>query len=196
MVNGYGARLVGNIRDNVICRNKQRVKDVVACLLLSYYFLVGPKIAWCQNVVIAMSSDPAPLFPTYSYIFMKVSQLKKNGLIKARIICKIFRFMDDSNSFSDGAEFKNNHCDIYPKVIELGEENTDKHESSFLDLDIKIRHGKFQVCLFDKRDSFPFSILRMTENSSNVSSAQFILQLELNDQGLPEQETTLTYSPQ
>ena len=45
MVNGYGARLVGNIRDNVICRNKQRVKDVVACLLLSYYFLVGPKIA-------------------------------------------------------------------------------------------------------------------------------------------------------
>ena len=104
--------------------------------------------------------------------------------------------MDDPNSFSDGAEFKNNHCDIYPKVIELGEENTDEHESSFLDLDIKIRHVKFQVCLLDKRDSFPFSILRMTENSSNVSSAQFILQLELNDQGLPEQETTLTYSPQ
>ena len=42
---------------------------------------------------------------------------------------------------------------------------------SFLDLNIKIKDGKFHFGLFDKRDSFPFSIVRMPDKSSNVSSS-------------------------
>ena len=76
--------------------------------------------------------------------------------------------MDDLN---DGGEFETSYSNIYPKKLQLGKENTDKHEASFLDLDIKIKDGKFHVGLFDKRDSFPFSIVRMPEKSSNVPSS-------------------------
>ena len=57
------------------------------------------------------------------------------------------------------------------KVIQVGKENTDKHEASFLDLNIKIKDGKFHFGLFDKRDSFPFSIVKMPDQSSNVRSS-------------------------
>ena len=57
------------------------------------------------------------------------------------------------------------------KELQLGKENTDKHEASFLDLNIKIKDGKFHFGLFDKRDSFLFSIFRMSDKSSNVPSS-------------------------
>ena len=71
-VNNYGARWVKNIKDNVVCLNKQQIKDAVAYLLLNCYFTVGPKI-FCQIIGISMGSDPAPFLPTYSYTSMKVS---------------------------------------------------------------------------------------------------------------------------
>ena len=40
-----------------------------------------------------------------------------------------------------------------------------------MDLDIKIKDGKFHFGLFDKRDSFPFSIVRMPDKSSNTPSS-------------------------
>ena len=67
----YGTRWVKNIKDNVICLNKQQIKDAVAYLLSNCYFTIGPKI--CQTIVIPMGSDPASFLPTYSYIFMKVN---------------------------------------------------------------------------------------------------------------------------
>ena len=36
---------------------------------------------------------------------------------------------------------------------------------------IKIRDGKFRFSLFDKRDSFPFPIVRMPDKSSNVPAS-------------------------
>ena len=44
--------------------------------------------------------------------------------------------------------------------MQLGKENTDKHKASFLDLNIKIKGGKF-----------PFFIVRMPDKSSNVPSS-------------------------
>ena len=46
-----------------------------------------------------------------------------------------------------------------------------KHEASVLNLDIKMKDGKFHFGLFDKRDSFPVSIVRMSDKSSNVPSS-------------------------
>ena len=40
-----------------------------------------------------------------------------------------------------------------------------------INLDIKIKDGKFQFGLFDKRGSFPFSIVRMPDMSINVPSS-------------------------
>ena len=59
----------------------------------------------------------------------------------------------------------------YPEELQLCKENTDKHEASFLDLDIKIKDGRFHFGLFDKRDSFPFSIVRMPEMTSKIPSS-------------------------
>ena len=70
-VNNYGARWVNNIKDNVICLNKQQIKDAVTYLLLNCYFTVVPKI-FCQIIGIPMGFDPAPFLPTYSYTSMKV----------------------------------------------------------------------------------------------------------------------------
>ena len=72
IVNNYGARWVKNIKDKVICLNKQQIKDAVADLPLNCYFTVGPKI-FCQIIRIPVGSDPAPFLPTYSYTSMKVS---------------------------------------------------------------------------------------------------------------------------
>ena len=81
-----------------------------------------------------------------------------------------FRFIDDLNSTNDGGEFESNYSNIYPEELQLGKENTDKHEASFLDLNIKVKNGKFHFGLFDKRYSFPFSIVKMLDKSSNVPS--------------------------
>ena len=94
-----------------------------------------------------------------------MNELKKNDLIKARKLCNIFRFIDDLNSINDGGEFESNYSNIYPEELQLGKENTDKHEASFLDLNNKIKDGKFHFGLFDKRDSFPFSVVRMPDKS-------------------------------
>ena len=48
-VNNYGARWVKNIKDNVICLNKQQIKDAVTYLLPNCCFTVGPKI-FCQII--------------------------------------------------------------------------------------------------------------------------------------------------
>ena len=100
-----------------------------------------------------------------------MNELRKNDLIKARKRCNLFRFVDDLNSIIDGGEFENNFSNIYPEELLLGKENTDKHEASFLDLNIKIKDWKFHFGLFDKRDSFPCSIVIIPDKSSNVPSS-------------------------
>ena len=83
-VKNRGARWVKNTKDNVICLNKQQIKDAVASLLFNCYFTVGPKI-FRQITGIPMGSDPAPLFANlflYFYESKWMNKLKKNDLIK------------------------------------------------------------------------------------------------------------------
>lgn len=101
-------------------------------------------------------------------------------LIKARKLSNILRFNDDLNTSSDSEEFERNYCNIYPEKSQLYKENTDKHKASLLDLDIKIRKGKFQVSHFDKKDPFPFPIVIVPDTSSNVPYSIVLLQLVLN----------------
>ena len=102
----------------------------------------------------------------------------------------IFRFIRNLNFINDGQEFESNYSkNIYPEKLQLGKENTDKHEASFLDLNIIIKDGKFHFGLFDKRDSFPFSIVKMPDKSSNVPSS-------IVYSTMLEQVTTLNHSPQ
>ena len=104
-----------------------------------------------------------------------MNELKKNDLITARKLCNVFRFTDDLNSISHGGEFESSYSNIYPEKLQLRKENTDKHWTSFLDLNIKIKDGKFHFGLFDKRTSFPFSIIRMSDKSSYVPILPLVL---------------------
>ena len=100
-----------------------------------------------------------------------MNELTKNDLIKTRKFCNIFRFIGDLKSINDGGKFESNYSNIYSEELQLGKENTDKHEASFLDLKVKIKDGKFHFGLFDKRNSCPFSIVRIPDKSSNVPSS-------------------------
>ena len=76
-----------------------------------------------------------------------MNELKDNDLIKGRKFCNIFRFLGDLDSVNDGGKFESNYSYTYPKELQLGKENTDKHVAEVLDLDIKIKDGKFHFCL-------------------------------------------------
>ena len=62
--------------------------------------------------------------------------------------------------------------DIYPPELELKIEHQGGH-ATFLDLDITIKDDIFVYKLFDKRDTFPFFIVRMPHLSSNIPSSIF-----------------------
>ena len=82
------------------------------------------------------------------------------------------RFIDDLCAINDGNEFGNSFKCIYPKELETKLEHSGTH-ATFLDLDIKIENGIFVYKLFDKRDKFPFFIVRMPHLQSNIPATIF-----------------------
>ena len=172
VVKSYGARWVKEYKNDQICYNKQKIKDAVTYLLSNCYFHVGFKI-FRQIIGIPMGSDPAPFFANlflYYYESKWINEIKRTDLIRARKLCNIFRFIDDLSTFNDNGEFELHCHDIYPVELELGKESNNIYQANFLDLSINITDGKFEFGLYDKRDSFPFSIVRMPHKSSNVPS--------------------------
>ena len=97
----------------------------------------------------------------------------KRDLSRARRFGNTFRFIDDLNAINDGGEFERCYRDIYPEEMELGKENNSNQEATFLDLNISISNKKFLVGLYDKRNFFPFSIVRMPYADSNMPSKIF-----------------------
>ena len=123
-----------------------------------------------------MGSDPAPFFANlflYYYERKWMLKLKQKDIHRARKYGNVFRFIDDLNAMNDGGEFALNFHSIYPPELELTRENKSNDRASFLDLDIALDGGTFQVGLFDKRDAFPFSIVRMPYKDSNIPSSIF-----------------------
>ena len=57
--------------------------------------------------------------------------------------------------------------EVYRKELELKVEHHGNH-ATFLDLDITIKANIFVYKLFDKRDKFPFIIVRMPRLGSNI----------------------------
>ena len=102
-----------------------------------------------------------------------VKKIQKKDIRRARRFAHTFRFIDDLNALNDGGEFERFFKEIYPIELELGRENENDQCASFLDLDINIENNKFVIGLFDKRDGFPFSIVRMPFCSSNMPSSIF-----------------------
>ena len=107
-----------------------------------------------------------------------MNKLKKEDLRRARKLRHVFRFIDDLIALNDDDEFLRSYAEIYPKEMELKPENQNTESGSYLDLDLKIDEKVFNSKLYDKRDAFPFSVVRMPHYLRATCHLKcFILQL-------------------
>ena len=59
--------------------------------------------------------------------------------------------------------------------MELKVENENNYSASYLDLAIELNEGIAETKLFDKRDTFKFSVVRMPNKRSNIPQKIFTL---------------------
>ena len=108
-----------------------------------------------------MSLVTAPL-STYLFIYYYgnkwINKIKKTDIGRARHFGNIFRFINDLTVLNDCSQLGRSFQKIYLPELELKKENLGYVEGSFLDLMINMKDKKISTKLFDKRDSFPFSI--------------------------------------
>ena len=117
-----------------------------------------------------MGIDPAPFWANLFLYFYEEEYMKSlisSDKVKARHFHCTKRFIDDLCAINDGGEFGKACLEIYPKELELKVEHQGTH-ACFLNLDISVLDNMFVYKLYDKRDSFPFSIVRMPHIDSNI----------------------------
>ena len=169
-----GARWVNKPSVHGITFTRESFKDAVKYLMQNCLFTLGDKI-FRQVIGIPMGSDPAPFMANlflYYYESEHVRKGKKNDIFTARKFRHTFRFINDLLAINDDGEFENCFSDIYPEELELKKEHGGD-SVSFLDLSISIKGRSFVTSLYDRRDNFPFSIVRMPYKSSNIPSKIF-----------------------
>ena len=154
--------------------SRQSLKVSVRFLISECHFSFG-NLVFTQSIGIPMGIDPAPFWANlYLYYYENefIDLLIHTDKCKASKFHGVFRFIDDLCALNDSEEFSNCHQEIYPPVLELKKEHHGNH-ATFLDLDISAENGLFVYKLFDKRDAFPFFIVRMPYLSSNIPSFIF-----------------------
>jgi len=154
--------------------SKSSLKMAVRHLVENCFFTAG-NVVMLQAIGIPMGIDPAPFWANlflYQYENRYVTQLISEDKIKARHFHSTKRFIDDLCALNDGNLFERVYRDIYPDELELKIEHSGSH-ATFLNLDITIKNGQFVYKLFDKRDAFPFSIVRMPHIESNIPGSIF-----------------------
>ena len=156
------------------CFTKRSLKVALDHLISNCYFTVG-NVVMRQKIGIPMGIDPAPFWANlflYSYEHDYIRDLIKEDRVKAKHFHSTFRFIDDLCNLNDGGLFGRVFKDIYPDELELKAEH-DGDSGTFLQLDIRIEDGQFVYKLYDKRDAFPFSIVRMPYLCSNIPKQIF-----------------------
>ena len=173
-INKWGKAFWGKKTRDSIGFTRNSLKIAMKHLIQNCYFTVGNTVLR-QAIGIPMGIDPAPFWANiflYAYEVEYISQLITTDKGKARCFHSTKRFIDDLCALNDGGEFGRAYKDIYPEELDLKIEHSGLH-ASFLNLDITIRNGLFIYKLFDKRDDFPFSIVRMPYISSNIAESIF-----------------------
>ena len=147
------------------CFTKHSLKVALNHLISNCYFSVG-NVVMRKIIGIQMGIDPAP-FGANLFLYTY-----EHDYIKAKHFHSTFRFIDDLCSINDGGEFGRVFKDIYPNELQLKVEH-EGDSASFLNLDIRVEENQFVYKLYDKRDAFPFSIVRMPYLSSNIPKKIF-----------------------
>ena len=151
--------------------SRSKLKALVKHLITNTYFIVG-NLLIRQSIGIPMGIDPAPFWANlylYHYEEKFVTNLITIDKIRARKFFNANRFIDDECNLNDSGEFSKSYSEIYPKELQLKCEHQGNH-ATFLDLDISVVNNIFVYKLFDKRDDFPFTIVRMPDLSGNIPS--------------------------
>ena len=155
-----------------------QIKMLVEHLITETFFNVG-NLLFRQCIGIPMGIDPAPFWANlylYHYENAYVTKLIKSNdpveRFKGFKFKHCFRFIDDCCNINDSNAFSESYKDIYPVELELKYEHTGNY-AIFLELDISIVDGVFVYKLFDKRDAFPFFIVRMPDLGGNIPSHVF-----------------------
>ena len=154
--------------------SRLKLKTLVKHLITNTFFVVGNLIIR-QSIGIPMGIDPAPFWANlylYDYESKFVTNLISVDKIRARKFVNASRFIDDECNLNDSGEFSKSYSDIYPAELHLKCEHQGTH-ATFLDLDISVVDSTFVYKLFDKRDDFPFAIVRMPDLSGNIPSHVF-----------------------
>ena len=154
--------------------SRNSLKIAIKHLIQNCYFTVG-NVVMRQSIGIPMGIDPAPFWANlflYQYEHRYMNEQIKNDTVKARHFHSTKRFIDDLCALNDGNLFNRVYSDIYPDELELKREHTGNH-GTFRNLDITIKDGRFVYKLFDKRDAFPFTIVRLPHIESNIPESIF-----------------------
>ena len=168
-VSSKGKAFWGKKVKGVIGFSKTALKKAVQHLIENCYFTVG-NATLIQAIGIPMGIDPAPFWANLFLYFYEEEYMKSlisSNKPKARHFHCTKRFIDDLCAVNDGGEFGRSYLDIYPQELELKVEHQGTH-ACFLNLDISILDNMFVYKLYDKRDDFPFSIVRMPHIDSNI----------------------------
>ena len=153
---------------------KQQIKSLTSHLIKETYFQVG-NLLFHQCIGIPMGIDPAPFWANlhlYVYESDFITSLISSDKGRAIKFRYAIRFIDDECNLNDDGEFGRSYQEIYPEELELKCEHHGTH-ATFLDLEIYIVDGIFVYKLFDKRNDFPFFIVRMPDLSGNIPSHVF-----------------------
>ena len=140
-------------------------------LIDNVYIQVGSAV-YQQTIGIPMGTDCAPLVADlflFSYEFEFMKSLIRTDLSVAAKFSNTCRYIDDLLTLNN-PDFQACIGQIYPPELEL-KKTTESHDScSYLDLNISILNGKFCTDLYDKRDTFSFSIVNFPHMDSNIPS--------------------------
>ena len=105
-----------------------------------------------------MGSDISPFFVNLYLFYCESEWIGKRKNIdhhRARRFRHVYRFIDDRITVNDNKKDANDNV------------------ATFLDLNIRIEEGQFSTKLYDKRDGFNFSIVRLPYKYSNIPSKIF-----------------------
>ena len=153
---------------------RQTLIDAISFLIAKCYFTIR-KLVYKQEIGIPMGIG-TPLYwaNLFLYFFESkyVQQLISKGSPCAYKFHRASRFMDGRPCTINDDDECSSYKFIYPKQLELKLEHQGEH-ATCLDLDITIEDNIFLRKLFDKRDKFPFFIVRIPYLSSTVPSSIF-----------------------
>ena len=140
-----------------------------------FFFKIGISV-FEQIIGIPLGSDLAPFFVNLvlaSYEIKWIKNKKKDNYSIARKFNHVFRYIDDLLAINDNMLFQNFYKEIYPQELELKKENANNLEAHFLDLNIKIENNTFITRLYDKRNDYPFKVVRLSYYISNIRKHMF-----------------------